>query len=285
MKNFFIVALVQLGSSTFGETGTNTIVLFLKKFPSPPDKFSLCCDSANAILGNLDLSVWCDKEIFAAYLKMIDTSEDFYKSFVKEVFHWADYKKNAHFTPYYEEARKALEALESKSDKLSSEQKKFAKFTEKEKTEYIDKKFYTLAKTIEKEKLSYFALLFEAKTLNVTAPTKKDDEKKFLGYEWSKRKGNEGIQIIKTGSALYDAKGTIASLVRAAFGETDGGDASEEVAKYCKVVETAKMIDFSRADFTKVIKTSVASDSGKQQVGSGKWESVKLGEGGGYVSA
>lgn len=281
LKNFFIVSLVQLGSSTFGETGTNTIVLFLKKFPALPDKFSLCCDTANAILGNLDLSVWRDKEIFAAYLKMIDTSEDFYKSFVKEELNYTEFKTNAHFAPYYEEAKKVLDALESKTEKPNAEQKKFAKFTEKEKTEYIDKKFYTLAKDTEKEKLSYFALLFEAKTLIVTAPTKKEDEKKFLGYEWSKRKGNEGIQIIKAGGALYDAKdrsakGTIASLVRAAFGKTEGGDVSCEVAKYCKVVETAKMLDFSRAGFTKVIKTSVASDGGKQQVGSGKWESVKI---------
>ena len=54
---------------------------------------------------------------------------------------------------------------------------------------------------IEKEKLNYF--LLEASNpqpvLLVQSPTDKDQEKSFLGYEWSNRKGDEGIHYLNTG--------------------------------------------------------------------------------------
>jgi type I restriction-modification system DNA methylase subunit len=36
LKQFDIVALVELGSGTFGKTGTNTVVLFLRRKHKQP---------------------------------------------------------------------------------------------------------------------------------------------------------------------------------------------------------------------------------------------------------
>ena len=59
---------------------------------------------------------------------------------------------------------------------------------------------------IEKEKLFYFMLAsFNPQpVLVVLAPETKDDEKKYLGYEWSTRKGTEGIHYLNTGK-IQDA--------------------------------------------------------------------------------
>ena len=54
---------------------------------------------------------------------------------------------------------------------------------------------------IEKEKLNYFLLAASnpQPVLLVQSPTDKDQEKSFLGYEWSNRKGDEGIHYLNTG--------------------------------------------------------------------------------------
>ena len=54
---------------------------------------------------------------------------------------------------------------------------------------------------IEKEKLNYFLLAASnpQPVLLVQSPTDKDQEKSFLGYEWSNRKGAEGIHYLNTG--------------------------------------------------------------------------------------
>lgn len=48
------------------------------------------------------------------------------------------------------------------------------------------------------------------------------EQEKFLGYKWSNRKGQEGIQIITPGGLLYDIDNrlnadTVAGLIRNSF--------------------------------------------------------------------
>jgi len=43
-------AIIQLGSKTFGATGTNTVVLFLEKYSEPPKQSDLKQDSTDAII-------------------------------------------------------------------------------------------------------------------------------------------------------------------------------------------------------------------------------------------
>ena len=47
-------------------------------------------------------------------------------------------------------------------------------------------------------------MIRENKTIIVTAPVENTKQKEFLGYDWSNRKGNEGIQINKMGGMLFD---------------------------------------------------------------------------------
>lgn len=57
---------------------------------------------------------------------------------------------------------------------------------------------------IEKDKLFYYMLVSNQNNdvVIVNAPSSKDDVKKYLGYEWSNRKGSEGIKYIGSNNDL-----------------------------------------------------------------------------------
>ena len=99
--------------------------------------------------------------------------------------------------------------------------------------------------------------MFRQTTVIITAPSDNNAQKEFLGYDWSNRKGNEGIQIITPGGKLYDdesreAENTLAHAVRQSF---DGGapSFSEEQLAYGSVVGAEDLLDFSRVTFNKAI--------------------------------
>ena len=79
LKNFYVRAIVRLGSKTFGATGTNTVILFLQRIFDPPELARLFIDSANIILRGEIVCGDLEEEIFAAYLKKINMSRDDYR--------------------------------------------------------------------------------------------------------------------------------------------------------------------------------------------------------------
>lgn len=64
--------------------------------------------------------------------------------------------------------------------------------------------FYSFVKEIEKDKIFYFALVKDQKTLIIKSPSSVKERSEFLAYSWSESKGNEGIQIKNMGGMLYD---------------------------------------------------------------------------------
>ena len=142
---------------------------------------------------------------------------------------------------------------------------------------------------IEKEKLNYFLLAASnpQPVLLVQSPTDKDQEKSFLGYEWSNRKGDEGIHYLNTGKlkkassddedadddTIRQIKGVngistplfnpmdindvskINSLIRANFNK-ENLELNEGISKFVSMGNLVDMMDFSRVIFTKEIKTS-----------------------------
>lgn len=69
LKNFYIRAIVQLGSKTFGATGTNTVIMFLERFDEPPRKLADYEDVAATILEGRPLGRKFSREILDGYLK------------------------------------------------------------------------------------------------------------------------------------------------------------------------------------------------------------------------
>lgn len=242
LKNFYIRAIVSFGSKTFGATGTNTVTLFLERYQEPPCVEKLTEDCVDAIMSGEDISNFTDKQILADYLRMQNVSEDDYLRFIRREPNLAELSANQYFRVYADAFNMATVTLPKK---CSEEEAKRIRM----------EKFYDFAFGVERDKLYYFALVREQRTLVITAPTDNNAQKEFLGYDWSNRKGAEGIVINIPGGKMYRhenrfARGTLASAVRNSFVGANT-QLSDDLMKYVDYHWLKDMFDWTRAEFDK----------------------------------
>ena len=255
LENFQIHAIVQFGGKTFGATGTNTVVLFLEKYSEPPKRKELVADSVTAIQSGSDLTDWEDKEILRQYLAKIEVTEDDYRKLLSKSElpdYWEDH---AYFGQFVKEFYASSEV------KNKQKQRSFKKLSQDKQKEWLQERFYQFVFEREHDKIKFFALVYKQKTLVVTAPAGNDEQKEFLGYNWSDRHGTEGIQIQNPGGKLYNdvdraGKNTVAANIRDAF--VKQYKPSAELEKYLACYRLQDMIDFSMVDFDKEIKTNIS---------------------------
>ena len=254
LKNFYIRGIVAFGSKTFGATGTNTVVMFLEKFNEPPKLMDMATDTVDAILSGCELTEWKDKEIFQAYVQQIGLDEDDYKKFINKSFTLEELSTIDYFKLYCDAFSDSVDAknlIKTKAYKALD--------ADKQKEAYVEK-LYAYIRSIESEKLYYFSLVYNQTTVIIKAPADNNEQKKFLGYDWSNRKGNEGIQIITPGGKMYDngdreKEGTLAHSIRQSFCGV-APEFQEEQAEYGSVVNTKNLLDYSRISFNKSVKLS-----------------------------
>lgn len=174
LKYFDIVAIAQLGSNTFMATGTNTITLFLKRREN-----QICEDVAYSI------------KKFATDLKdvTINGVGGLVSKYVAQV--WQGLAFDDYITLFAQKPNAAVLAHELFQDY----QKKITSKTPAEKGECI------LA--IECEKLFYFALAYKQQVVLINSG-EKNAEKAFLGYEFSNRRGHEGLHPVQRGKMVED---------------------------------------------------------------------------------
>lgn len=139
-------------------------------------------------------------------------------------------------------------------------QKSFSKLSEEKQLEWFNQRFYEYALSLEREKLLYFSLVYNQETLIISSPDENKEQEKFLGYKWSNRKGQEGIQIINPGGCLYNDQNrndpdTIAGLIRNTFSDDNSCEVSDLESYYYRL-RLQDMIDFSNTNFNKSIKTT-----------------------------
>jgi type I restriction enzyme M protein len=146
------------------------------------------------------------------------------------------------------------------------------------------KEFWNTVLERESEKLYYFILTYPQKVVLVKSG-EKDAEKRFLGYEFSNRRGSEGIHPIQRGKAidectkLFDPKvfdnpeKASTYIYKAFLGNTDFpiDDSIKENISYANLVD---MLTFDRADFEKNISLAVK----KKVKFESRWELVKIGQ-------
>jgi type I restriction-modification system DNA methylase subunit/restriction endonuclease S subunit len=288
-KYFDIIAIAEFGSGTFGKTGTNTVILFLqrrKENPSPSEQY------LNRV------SAWFNGDRTKDF---IYEDEYFIKQYCNHLgFDFKNYetlldgKPNAAllatdiFKDYRNEFDKRIDIVHLKK------QKGFKSFDKKSQIDILDKRFHEYVKNAEKEKLYYFimAMLNSKNTLIIRSPSKTSEIKKFLGYEWSNAKGNEGIKYIskddtsseteddeKTdaefdsddnrilknittldviNTPLYDPENNYNAhkinfmIVQNYLGHTPA--IPDSLSQFVNYVRLVDMIDFSQVDFNKTIK-------------------------------
>lgn len=248
LKNFLIHAIVAFGSQTFGATGTNTITLFLERYNEPPRFAELANDTVSSILSNGGDADWEDKQVLDAYITHQRIKETTYLAFLRKELSIDEVLANSYLKVYVESFPWVGVKYPIRS-------------TEEEKAQIRRTKFYDWALTIEKEKLYYFSLIYQQQTLVITAPSDNKEQKDFLGYEWSNRKGQEGIKIKLAGGKLYNAddrfaRGTLACAIRNSYSGAITSGLPQEVVKYVKNYWLKDMLDFPLSNFNKTIALS-----------------------------
>ena len=274
LKYFDIKAIAEFGSNTFMATGTNTVTLFLERKSN---------------------NEW--KKIEAAIKNFFDTPkeatvnaiEKAFAKYVAEVFEGlelADYislvkqqpnekiQEQELFTEYKTWFDSLTEIKNIKAKKA------FKDKTKSEQQEELDKLFYEKVFACEQDKILYFFLVYPQQTV-VIKVGEKQPEKDFIGYEFSNRRGHEGIKMYrdengKPTTKLYDDDNHLnlekanSYVYRSFLGQEFSVEKSltDNITSF----DTLDLIDFKKLIFQKLILLGIKK---KNQLNS-KWEMVKL---------
>lgn len=289
LRNFHLIAIVELGSATFGATGTNTIILFATKretYANSNDSQSFLNLCEN-ITDSLSFENVYLGQFLREYCAFMEYKQSDFSDFVR-----GELNQNLAQSPTFCEYKKAF--LDSSAYQNLLKSKIYKDSADKENLKQA--KFAEFALEIEKDKLLYFALNYQNEVLIIKSPSDIKEQKKFLGYEWSNRKGDEGLKELSSPYAtpLFERENPnnphkLNTLIKNAFLQ-NLNKIPQELEKYAFRANLVDMIDFTRAEFSKAISLNPATSLDSSLRGSGanaaiqnpfadsKFEMVRLGE-------
>ena len=215
LESFDIVSLAEFGSGTFGKTGTNTVVLFLrrKETNTPVAEHYRNRVKTWFATGDNAEDIYQDEHLLQAYCAHCGYELEDYRLFLKD----GSISEALSETEVFKAYRASFDSTDRNAMKGVCDAAKDIRnrFRARSKTQIFrrqpdvqnksekDKALRNFIISIEQEKVYVFLLAFtvERPIIVVKSPMPKKDEsnkeiKKFLGYEWSERNGNEGIQYL-----------------------------------------------------------------------------------------
>lgn len=210
LENFDIVSLAEFGSGTFGKTGTNTVVLFLRRKETNTPAAEHYRNRVKTWFETNDNAedVYHDEHLLQAYCDHFGYGLEDYRTFLKDGTINEALSKAEVFKAYYESFdstdRNAMKGVcDAAKDirnrfRARSKTQAFRLQTDVQKTSEKEKALRNFIISIEREKIYIFLLAFTVDTpvLIVKSPVTTATIKKFLGYGWSDSKGNEGIEYL-----------------------------------------------------------------------------------------
>ncbi|PIN29240.1 N-6 DNA methylase [Prevotella intermedia] len=234
LQYFDIIAIAELGSNTFMATNTNTVVMFLRRK-----------DNYLAINTKVAVDTYF-RTLNDVTINGIETPALKYVAYVWEGLDYADYVTLLQKSP--NDKVKAHEVYIEYRKKLSSKS---------------DVKILEEILNIEAEKLLYFILAYPQKVVIVKSG-EKNVEKCFLGYEFSNRRGNEGIHAIQRGknidecTQLFDANSydnplRASTYIYKAFKGDVISPIAEDMQSHVNRISLIDMLNFDRPIFEKGI--------------------------------
>jgi len=226
-KYFAVKAIVELGSGTFMKTGTNTVILFLERRDGSEHE-RIIQAIQKFFQDGLDVTVAGIEHAYSKFVANVYDDLDFddYVSFV---------------TGMSNDTMQAHELW----------------------LEYV-KEFgyhpYEKALALEREKLLYFLLTYE-QNIVVVKSGQKQDEKAFLGYEFSERRGYEGIKFLPGGTKLFDENNVlnpqkVNSYIYNAFLGKPAAEVDEAVAKHVSYGRMSGFLEYGTKKFDKRVNLS-----------------------------
>lgn len=296
LRFFDIVAIAEFGSGTFGKTGTNTVTLFLRKKDSPPDFAAHCANRADAWFAarHDGDEVFQDSGALGRYCVRRGFDPIAYKSFLAAKN--AEVANAAAFLAH--DAIRVLRAGFAKRKRPKGETAAERAAAE-----------WAFLRAEERERLRVFLLADSnpVPVLLVKMPAETKAAKAFLGYEWSARKGNEGIKYLGSAGAASPAADDeddaiarnrgieaiqtplfdnahlaneeaekINSLIRKNFRGTLSA-IPESLRPFARTVPFADLLDFDAATFDRQIRTGVSASATAVPVRS-KYPLVRIGD-------
>ncbi|EJY1916553.1 restriction endonuclease subunit S, partial [Campylobacter jejuni] len=273
-------AIVELGNQTFGATGTNTIILFLRKKETFKQENHLISQDYSLIKERIEAENLKDSENFyqnylSAYCDFRKFDKELYSNFLNGNLDSKLAELEA-FKDYRNAFRQTSDYKKLKESKIYKESK--------DKQDLEDKAFLAYAQAIEKDKLLYFSLSLNQEVLIIKSPSDIKEQKKFLGYEWSNRKGDEGLKelhepylspLFERGNPQNETK--LNTLICKAFLKTLS-DIPKDLQGYASKARLIDMMDFEKVEFNKAISLNVKSRDELNPFKNSKYELVRLGE-------
>ena len=300
LENFNIVSLAEFGSGTFGKTGTNTVVLFLRRKETNTPAAEHYRNRVKTWFAASDHAedIYQDECLLQAYCDHCGYKLEDYRTFLKEGIIHKALSETEVFTAYRESFdstdRNAMKGVCDVARDIRnrfrtrSKTQTFRRQTEAQKKAEKEKALLNFIISIEREKVYIFLLAFTVDTpvLIVKSPTTTAAIKKFLGYEWSDSKGNEGIEYLHLSKSKSENEdegddddtvqqirgingirtplfnpddlcdpAKINTLIRQNFLGEDVV-VPEDLSEIVSQARLVDMIDFKRTAFDKTIKTS-----------------------------
>lgn len=267
LQQFQLISVVEFASGTFGKTGTNTVTLFLRKHEEQVPAAEHYRNRLHAwFKGEFSKDgLFQDAHLLDAYCLMQGISRDLYASLLRAK------PQEALWEHELFKAYRAKYANDSEAKRIDKK-RLTAKYTKEHKTAELENYIVKSVRAIEQEKLYYYLLAQSSPqpVLIVKSPSDKVAIKRFLGYEWSTRKGDEGIKYLNASTSSEDDlsvnKG-IDSIQTPLFNPSDLHDGdyinslvrsyyqgeflpiSDSLSPYCSTIRMEDMIDFKRTEF------------------------------------
>lgn len=272
LRFFRIKAITVMGSGTFMATGTNTVILFMERRENN-DHTRIASLVTKYLEQWQDMTVAGQENAFALYAGYVWSLD------------LADYMallRGDSTAPDHALLRSYSQAFDGLTEiRALKEKRAFKTLPLAEQTTQLETRFRVWLREREQEKLLVFFLANGQNVVLAKAPSDKNAEKAFLGYEFSNRKGSEGLKILSgthtIETALYSETNEsdpnkINTLIRQNFlGEKI--NVPKALADYVTVTPLLDLMTFDQVRFDKAIGTSI-----KKKASSGRWPFVRLGD-------
>ena len=299
LEKFEIRAVAEMGSSTFIATGTKTVILFLRRrrdaFMIDRARIADDCFYPNRAHG--DLPDYIDNQkLLDEYARRRGLSPALYRDIVS-----GNPSAAAKKTPLFQSAFRDFESLSSTKDLKNSAT--YRNMTATNQKREWERRFRECLLKTEREKFYFFMLCLNDDGGDAVAKPNcydsqllaaarsgddKDIQRCFLGYEFSGRRGSEGLKHIDgqaEGGLMYDPSDddnlerVSAHLLRRMWDESPAA-VPPSLKEHVKIIRLVDCIDFEAENFDKAINVNLADAlaAAKAQEEKSRWKMSRLGD-------
>ena len=261
LEHFEIKAISEFGGKTFGATGTNTVVLFLQRRSNDfkIDRIYISEDLFRGVKRKRNMEHIDSRALLDNFIHYCGFASADYRDWLKDGKNTV-IENSEQWQEYKEWFENLTEIKNLKNNKTFNAKNK------QEQKLILQNMFYQKVLEIEEEKFYIFMLTLNKKHQPQQVIISTVSEKESLGYEFSARRGGEGIKINKDDNGniqtvLYDEINyhnpqKINSYIYKNFYNEPIGMIDDKLAEYIKIADLTDMLSFDKTEVDKAISLS-----------------------------